>query len=71
LDFVALILYVWISKVMRREGISKDLSVQELMYELKKIKLIHLGEKKTVVTEVSKRQRDLFKAFKIDPPRQT
>jgi len=56
---------------MRREGISKYLSVQELMYELKKIKLIHLGEKKTVVTEVSKRQRELFKAFEIESPRQT
>jgi len=71
LDFVALILYAWISKVMRREGISKDLSVQELMYELKKIKLIHLGEKKTVITEISKRQRELFAAFEIDLPRPT
>jgi transposase len=71
LDFVALILYAWISNVMRREGINKVLSVQELMYELKKIKLIHLGEKKTVITEVSKRQRDLFQAFKIELPRQT
>jgi len=70
-DFIALIMHSWISKVMRRENISKDLSVQELMYELKKIKLIHLGEKKTVITEVSKKQRDLLKAFDIDPPRQT
>lgn len=71
LDFVAVILYAWISKVMRREGISKDPSVQELMYELNKIKLIYLGEKKTNVSEISKRQRDLFKAFEINPPRQT
>jgi len=71
LDFIALILYAWISKVMRREGISKDLSVQELMYELKKIKRIQLGEKKTVITEVSKKQRELFKAFEIEPPNQT
>jgi transposase len=71
LDFVALILYAWISNIMRREGINKVLSVQELMYELKKIQLIHLGEKKTVITEVSKRQRDLFQAFKIELPRQT
>jgi transposase len=35
LDFVALILYAWISNVMRREGINKAFSVQELMYELK------------------------------------
>ena len=71
LDFIALILYAWISKVMRREGISKDLSVQELMYELKKIKRVQLGEKKTVITEVSKKQRELFKAFEIEPPNLT
>jgi len=71
LDFIALILYAWISKVLRREGISKDMSVQELMYELKKIKRIQLGEKKTVITEVSKKQRELFKAFEIEPPNQT
>lgn len=71
LDFIALILYAWISKVMRREGISKDLSVQELMYELKKIKRIYLGEKKTVITEVSKKQRELFQSFDIDPPNPT
>lgn len=71
LDFIALILHSWISNVMRRQRINKDLSVQELMYELKKIKRIYLGEKKTVLTEVSKRQRDLFAAFGIEPPRQT
>ena len=41
LDFVAFILYGAISKVMGSTGISKDLSVQELMYELKKIKRIN------------------------------
>ncbi|MBA7591455.1 hypothetical protein ES708_33612 [subsurface metagenome] len=53
---------------MRKEGINKDLTVQELMYEFKKIKLIRLGAKKTIVTEVSKKQRELFQSFKINPP---
>ena len=53
---------------MRKEGINKDLTVQELMYEFKKIKLIRLGAKKTIVTEVSKKQRELFQSFKITPP---
>ena len=68
LDFLALIIYSRISSVMREEGINKDLSVQELMYELKKIKLIRLGTKKMIVTEVSKRQRELFRSFKIPLP---
>jgi len=68
LDFLALIIYSMISSVMRKEGINKDLTVQELMYEFKKIKLIRLGAKKTIVTEVSKKQRELFQSFKITPP---
>ena len=68
LDFLALIIYSRISSVMRKEGINKDLTVQELMYEFKKIKLIRLGAKKTIVTEVSKKQRELFQSFKITPP---
>jgi len=68
LDFLALIIYSRISSVMRKEGINKDLTVQELMYEFKKIKLIRLGAKKTIVTEVSKKQRELFQSFKINPP---
>ena len=66
LDFLALVVYSQISKVAREEQIFKDYTIQELMYEFKKIKLIHLGEKKTIITEVSKKQRELFKKFKIN-----
>lgn len=68
LYYIALILYAHIAKVQSKEGITKDLSIQEIAYSLKKIKLICLGEKKTVITEVSKKQKDLFKNFGIDPP---
>ena len=68
LDFLALIIYSRISSVMRKEGINKDFTVQELMYELKKIKLIRLGTKKMIVTGVSKKQRKLFQDFKIPLP---
>ena len=71
LDFLTLIIYSRISSVMRKEGINKDLTVQELMYELKKIKLIRLGVRKTIITEVSKKQRELFQSFKIVPPTRT
>ncbi|MBA7688770.1 IS1634 family transposase ISMac12 [subsurface metagenome] len=66
LDFLALVVYSQISKVAREEQIFKDYTIQELMYEFKKIKLIHLREKKTIITEVSKKQRELFKKFKIN-----
>ena len=38
------------------------------MYEFKKIKLIRPGEKKTIITEASKKQRELFEKFNIDYP---
>ncbi len=67
-DFIALIIYSWIKRIMRDEEINKSLTVQELIYELKKIKLIRLGEKKTVITEVSKKQRQLLEKFNIKSP---
>ena len=71
LDFLALIIYSQISKTMMDEDIFKNYTVQELMYEFKKIKLIKLGEKKTIITEVSKKQRELLKKFNIDYPIKT
>ena len=47
------------------EDIVRNYTVAELMYEFKKIKLIGLGEKKTVITEVSKKQRELLEKFNI------
>lgn len=41
--------------------------VQELMFEFKKIKLITFGKKKKIITEVSKKQRELFEKFQINP----
>jgi len=71
LDFITLIVYSQISKIARQENIVKDYTIQELMYEFKKIKLIKLGEKKTIITEVSKKQRELLKKFNIDYPVKT
>jgi transposase len=66
LDFIALIIYSKIIKEMRESGINKEKSLQEIMYELKKIKLIQIGEKKKIITEVSKTERELLKKFKIN-----
>lgn len=71
LDFITLVVYSQISKIARQEKIVKYYTIQELMYEFKKIKLIKLGEKKTIITEVSKKQRELLKKFNIDYPVKT
>jgi transposase len=67
LDFLALILYSKISNIMASENIFKSYTVQELMFEFKKIKLITFGKKKKIITEVSKKQRELFEKFQINP----
>jgi len=50
---------------MMDEDIVRNYTVAELMYEFKKFKLVGLGEKKRVMAEVSKKQRELFKKFRI------
>ena len=71
LDFTTLIVYSAITKVMRDTQLTKTYTVQEMMYELKKIRLIRLGEKKTIISEVSKKQRQLFEKFNIKLPAAT
>lgn len=68
LSFVSLILYSWINKVMREKNLYKDFTLQEIIYELKKIKLIQLDKKRPFITEVTKKQRQIFEIFEVDPP---
>ena len=66
--FISLILHSWLSRKMREQNLYKDYTVQEIIYELKKIKRIQLDERRTIITEISKKQRELFKYFNIDLP---
>lgn len=67
IEFIALILYSYLSKVLRETGMNKTLSIPEVLFELRKIKKIQFGRKKTIISEISKRQREIFKAFDISP----
>lgn len=67
IEFIALILYSYLSKVLRETGMNKILSIPEVLFELRKIKKIQFGRKKTIISEMSKRQREIFKAFDISP----
>lgn len=68
LCFITLILYSWINRRMTEQSLYKDYTVQEIIYELKKIKLLRLDDNRTLTTEISKKQRELFKSFQLDPP---
>jgi transposase len=68
IDFIALIFYSYIIKIMREKELTKEYTVPEIMFELKKIRKINISEKKTIITEVSKMQADIFQAFDISIP---
>ncbi len=67
-EFISLILYAYVSHHLRETQLNRRYTVAELFFELRKLKRIRFGRKKTVVTELSKRQRELFAAFQIQPP---
>lgn len=61
ISFLALILLSWIHKRMREKDLTKRYTVDEVMFEMKKLKIIELKEGRQVLTEITKSQRDLFK----------
>ncbi len=65
IEFIALILYSHISKVLRESGLNTSLSIPEVLFELRKIKKIRFGRKKTMISEISKQQRRILEAFDI------
>ncbi|MCF7928862.1 MAG: IS1634 family transposase [Spirochaetales bacterium] len=63
IEFLALILYSYAQRVLRTTGLTKYMSIPEAIFELRKIKKIRFGRKKTMITEVSKHQRKILNAF--------
>ena len=63
IEFVALILYSYMGKVLREQKLNTKLSIPEILFDLRKIKKIRFGRKKTVITEISSHQRKILKAF--------
>ena len=70
LDFLSLVLYSSIQARSKTSGLAKRYTVQEVFYELKKLNVIEIGAKAPMVTEVTKRQREIFEAFEMPEPTQ-
>jgi len=68
ITFLTLILSSWIHKTMREKGLSKKYTIEEVMYELKKLKMIELLNQRRVLTEITKTQKDLFKKLVDEAP---
>lgn len=66
--FLSLILYSALTKTMRSQPVLTRYSVRELLCELKKLRLVEMQNGTKVLTEISRRQKDIFKAFKLPPP---
>ncbi|MBW8036343.1 MAG: IS1634 family transposase [Planctomycetes bacterium] len=64
-DFLSLILHTMVQHALKETKLQKRYSVQEMFYELRKLRRITIGEKKTVLTEMTKKQRTILEAFDI------
>jgi len=68
IGFIALILQSHIHKTMKEKGLYKNFTREKLLCELKKIKRIQFASGKTIITEISKKQKEIFTAFAIPLP---
>jgi transposase len=71
LGFITLIIHSWINKRMKEANLYKKWTQEEVMCELKKLKTVDLTPKRIILTEISKRQKILFKVFQVPEPVQS
>ena len=66
IKFIALIIRTKIMNVIKKDKNLKKYSINEIIAELKKLKVNVFDAKNTILTELTKKQKLIFKAFKID-----
>lgn len=70
LGFISLILYSWLDKGMKEAELYKRYTQEEMLAELKRLKIVELDEQRSLLTELSKNQKHLFNLLKIPLPSQ-
>jgi transposase len=68
IGFISLILLSWIDKKMKEKNLYKYYTQEEVMAELKRLKIIELSKGKKILTELSKKQTELFAKFEVALP---
>jgi transposase len=68
IKFISLILYSALSNKMREKDLFKHYSIKEIMYELKKLRIVEMHNGLSYLTEILKRQRELFSKLKVETP---
>ena len=68
LTYLSLILYSELSRVMNEKDLFRSYTVSEVLFELKKLRIVSLSNGKVYLTEISKKQRMLFEQFDVPIP---
>ena len=68
IKFIGLILYSALAKKMREQDLFKHYSIREIMYELKKLRIVEMDNGTSYLTEISKRQRELYSKLGVETP---
>jgi transposase len=66
--FIAMVIYVDLTKRMQQSNLFKKYSVTELLGELKKVRVITMTSGAPYLTEISKKQREIWDAISITQP---
>ena len=64
--FIALILYMKMSKTMKENKLFNKLTIKEVLLELRKIKKTFIDENTNILSEITKKQRQILECFKLD-----
>jgi transposase len=65
IKYIALIIYMQITKIMRDKKLFEKFSIQELLRELSKMKITYIDNFDPIKSDISKKQNDILKAFDI------
>lgn len=66
--FIALIIYMKVTNQMKSAKLFEKISLKEMLLELKKIKIIQVNDFKKFYSEISKQNKNLLKALKVNLP---
>jgi transposase len=64
--YITMILYMYITRVMREKKLFEKYSIREMIKELAKIKMIKHENMEPFISEISKKQKDIFKNFGME-----
>jgi transposase len=65
IKFITLIIYLKLSRIMKDYDLFKKFSLREVLLELRKIKITHIDNHEPIISEISKKQRELIQIFDL------